>query len=838
MNTTGFRTVALACVISLLLGATPAAAQIRVGTIAGTIRGIDLRDDLSVTLTESTTAAVLAKVHPDKTGRCVFRDVPFASYIVSLHDATSILASTRVLVSSPVTVTADLDATREYSIAEVTIEGTGAAGETTTHTFYAEGRIGNLPTTDGTKKIETILLNTPGVVPDEDGRMHIRGEDAQLQYVVDGIPITGNMTRVYASLFDADLIRSVDIQTGGLNAEYGVATAGILSVTTKSGFDAPFFVHATGRTGSFNTRDGSLQLGGNLNARAALYLGVSRGRTDRYLDPITSGDPMHDEGTAEQYFGKLNTILADGIGLVALGGYDKTTFAIPNGLQRTPSQDQQQKVEDYLFGARLSAETGESSTLSLLGYTRRAKAAITSGGLSMLTPALYQQAVRENEKFFFGGNRQYTTTGGQVEFSARHNWLGHPHIFRAGVGGESFPVKEFFTFAVTNPAISNPDSSGGDDRYLPYDITQGGSPFLVDQEKTGHRYSGYVQDEIRMDRWTINAGLRFDAFELIEKENAISPRVGVHYQLSGDLGLRASYNRIVMQAPLENYLVSSSAEARQLTGAEQMGVPTVVRSEKAHVLEIGGAYRISPFLDVDVAAYGKFLEDFIVKVELGNSGVIFPANLKEGIVAGGEVKLHLSDWNNFSGFLAVTTCVSRGLKPEDGSSPVSAGLILGEEGENYAHPFGGEDSFPTEHNQLLTAALNVVYNHPSGLFGVVGARFDSGLPFDLVGPNGEALDAEQSRAELKRRGYSDDVLDLLELEPEEAGSPDRSVAPHVVVDLAAGYDFGALGAPLRLSVNVSNVFDTAYLYKFESSFGGTHFGVPRIVSLQLDVRYP
>ena len=84
----------------------------------------------------------------------------------------------------------------------------------------------------------------------------MRGEDAQLQYVVDGIPITGNLTRVYSSLFNAALIKSVDIQTGGLTAEYGVATSGIVAVTTKSGFDRPFFVHAGGLAGSFNNRFG------------------------------------------------------------------------------------------------------------------------------------------------------------------------------------------------------------------------------------------------------------------------------------------------------------------------------------------------------------------------------------------------------------------------------------------------------------------------------------------------------------------------------------------------------------------------------------------------------
>jgi hypothetical protein len=51
-----------------------------------------------------------------------------------------------------------------------------------------------------------------------------------------------------------------------------------------------------------------------------------------------------------------------------------------------------------------------------------------------------------------------------------------------------------------------------------------------------------------------------------------------------------------------------------------------------------------------------------------------------------------------------------------------------------------------------------------------------------------------------------------------------------VFDVSAGYDFGRIpGVPVSAGVSVLNVFDTAYLYKFESTFGGTHFGVPRMV---------
>jgi hypothetical protein len=828
------------------LFAPSARGQVSTGTINGSIgrwKASD-RSGIAVRLRESATSTSVQEAEPDSDGSFVFHNVPFSSYDVEIAGSGGTMVAQRVDVRSAVPVAVRFDELPEYTLGEVMVEGSapgraGGVGTTATRSFYTAATISDIPAPARTKAIESILLATPGVVPDEDGRLHVRGEDAQLQYVVDGIPITANLTRVYSSLFNAGLIKSMDVRTGGLNAEYGVATSAVSAITTRSGFDRPFLVGARASAGTFNMKEGSLELGGNIGGKHALYLAGNASSSDRYLDPMTGGEPNHDGGKAGSVFGKFNAILGPGLDLELLGMYDRTEFEVPNQFVRTPPQDQRMELDDYIAAGRISADLGVASALSGVLYTRRGRAQITSGGLMRIsTPADSAKAVAENEHFFVGGKRSATTTGGQLEYSSQTGWLGLPDEFRAGIAAEVFPVSEFFTFAVTNPGVSNPDTTGGDDRYLPYDITQGGTPFLVDRTATGSRFSAFVQDEVRTGRWTVGAGARFDVFELLETESAVSPRVAASYAASDELVLRGSYNRIVMQAPVENYLVSSSEEAKALAGEEQGTVPTAVRSEKSHVAELGAAYRAGRYVDFDLSAYGKLIDDFIVKVELGNSGVIFPANLKNGFVAGGELKVRLRDWSGMSGYLSLGACASRGMVPEDGSTPFGAGLVLGEEGEAYSNPFKGEDSFPTEHNQLLTSSFGLTYRHPGGFFATAGGRFDSGLPFDLTGPNGEPLDEAGSKEELLRRGYSEDVIGLLELAPETPGSPDRTVAPHVVFDLAAGYDLSRnSGVPVTIGVSVFNVFDTPYLYKFESTFGGTHYGVPRMVVGTLELRY-
>jgi outer membrane receptor protein involved in Fe transport len=832
--------VVTAIFLLLFPGLVPA--QTSVGSIEGELTGSAARvaTQVRVLLIGLRSGDVVQETRVDENRSFVLRDVPYARYRLQLRIDSVIVGDRNVTVSSGVPIRIRFDSLQHYSVTSVSITADMLLPDkerTGTHTLLTASTIRTLPMASPEKGIEAILLSTPGVVPDEDGRLHVRGEDAQLQYLIDGIPVTANLTRVYASLFNAALIKSVDLRTGGFDAEYGRATSAVLSINTTSGFDRPGFANAYGSIGSFGNRDIGFDGGGTIAGRVGLFGAFSLSQSDRYLDPLTLGDPIHDHADVQHFFGKADFVIGSDVDVDIIGAYNRTRFEVPNGEVRTPAQDQRQDLDDYLVGSRINIDIDDASILTMLGYRRHAHALLTSGGLrSIVTRDDSLRALAENEKFFIGSERTSDVTGGSLEYSRRFAWLDADHTVKFGAGGESYPLAEFFTFGVTNPALSNPDSAGGDIRYRRHDLTLGASPMLVDTSVDGTSLYFYVQDKIVTGRWTLNAGIRFDQYDLLRKESGISPRLNVAYAWNDELVLRGSYNRIIMQAPIENILVSSSSQARQLADVEQGTTPTDVRSETAHTMELGAAWRPDPHLAFDIVGYGKLIENFIVKVELGNSGIIFPVNLKEGLVAGGELRAELRDWHNLSGFLSVAGGVALGLKPSDSSSPIAAGLVLGEEGRNYSHPFAGEDAFPTEHNQLLTAAMNIAYNAPAGWFASFGARFDMGLPFDLTGSNGEGLTPEQSRTELKRRGYSDEVIDLLDLSQEKPGSPDKSVAPHIIFDVGAGIDLDQyIGTHVHIDLDLLNVLDTRFLYKFESSFGGTHVGYPRTITLKASI---
>ena len=816
-------------------------AQTSTGTIEGSIprEYPKFEEGIVIKLIEVSANSILQETTPKDDGTFIFLNVPFATYNIYLQNSNELFAAKRVVVNSTVPVKIVIDSLKVFQMPQVVVTGSTEFDKSlaSSKTILTEKAIEDFPVVSSPKRIESVILSTPGVVPDEDGRMHVRGEDAQLQYIIDGIPVTGNMTRIYSGLFNANIIKSIDIQTGNFDAEYGIDNSAVLSITTKSGFDRKLTADAYSSIGTFNSRNGGVEIGGSPGEGTGLYGAVNFSSTDRYLDPISSPQPNHSFGKSASYFGKADFNLNASIELHILGSFDNTEFEIPN-FAAGSLQDQRQKLNNYMIGSRLNIAINDQSVLSALVYRRYSKMNFTSGGMDRLnSSADYNKAISQNEKMFIGGQRINENNGIQIEYSSNKNWYKLHHVFKVGVSSEVFPLNEFFTFAVTNPQLSDSSLPGGDIRYKPYDITQGGKTFLVDKAKTGYRFSAFVQDQFALnDKWTIGAGLRFDQFNLFNSETGLSPRFSANYSVNEKLVLRASYNYMFMEAPVENILVSSSNEALMLTGANQGNTSNVVKSERAHVIELGGAYHLNNNIDLELVGYSKFIKNFLVKVELGNSGIIFPVNLKDGIAAGGEFRARLHNWNNISGWLSFSTCVSLGLKPEDGSSPIAAGLILGEEGQNYSHPFAGEDVFPTEHNQLFTAVLNLTYRNPAGFVANLNARLDSGLPFDLADKNGVGLDESASVAELKRRGYSDEVINLLSFEPEKPGSPDKSVKPHEIVDLGFGYNFeNNYSIPLQLSVSVLNVFDTLFLYKFESTFGGTHFGYPRMIALKAEL---
>ena len=115
--------------------------------------------------------------------------------------------------------------------------------------------------------LNQVMLQAPDVAQDSFGQFHVRGDHNDLQYRLNGIILPEGIS-VFGQILEPRLISSMSLITGALPAEYGLRTAGIIDLTTKSGLLQPGgTVSVYG--GSHDTFESSVDYGGSDRAISA-----------------------------------------------------------------------------------------------------------------------------------------------------------------------------------------------------------------------------------------------------------------------------------------------------------------------------------------------------------------------------------------------------------------------------------------------------------------------------------------------------------------------------------------------------------------------------------------
>lgn len=100
-------------------------------------------------------------------------------------------------------------------------------------------QITKIPAIGGEPDLAQYLQVLPGVVftGDQGGQLYIRGgSQIQTRVLLDGITIYNPFHSIgLFSVFETDLIRNVEVMTGGFNAEYTGRISAVIDVTTKDG---------------------------------------------------------------------------------------------------------------------------------------------------------------------------------------------------------------------------------------------------------------------------------------------------------------------------------------------------------------------------------------------------------------------------------------------------------------------------------------------------------------------------------------------------------------------------------------------------------------------------
>ncbi len=729
-------------------------------------------------------------------------NIPFHSYVVTVEQPgfQAFQQSYSLRSNVPVMVEVKLELAAARQAVEVSAVDRALLvdpDETGTHTQMNQQDIEKMALNVGNRGLEAVVVSFPGFAQNANGAIHPRGAHNQMTFVVDGMPISDQLTGAFANAVDPNIVQTVELFTGNIPAEHGNKVSAVANVTTKTGL-------GTGRKAAgsiaasaagFDQAGTVAQASGELNEKLGYTVSYTAMKSNRYLDQV-SLDNLHNGGHSQRAFTRLdwNASNRDVFRLNVMAG--SSPFQLANLRSQHANQMQQrQLLRDF------SAALGWVRTLdarstweSNVNFRAVSSQLFDSAGD---TPVTSSQA------------RRHST----FTIINRYNTVRGIHQLRAGFDFQRFPVRENFSFAITDAAFNDPESEEFNVNLLPYDLTRGGRRFYFGQRNSGTLAAGYIQDNIRLGRFQISAGLRYDAYRFLANGYQMQPRLGLSYNLkeTGTV-FRLSYNRLFQTPPIENLLLSNSIEGAALAppGVRETfgGIPTPIIPERQNFYEVGIQQALFSKLSLNVSYYHKDARDQQDNNNFFNTGIIFPITLSKIRVNGAEARVVVPQYKGFSGTLSVTH--ARAIT----TPPFTGGLFIG----NEAIELLSEGPFFIDHDQTLSVHGILNYTSRRGFYSNLSIRYDSGLVANPSDPAEVAADPDFS-----------DLLPYVRLNQ----TPAR-VTPRTVTDFVAGYVYSKDGRPrYDISVQVTNLFDVTALYNFQSIFVGTRLVQPRTAGVRL-----
>ncbi|HXG91097.1 MAG TPA: TonB-dependent receptor [Blastocatellia bacterium] len=782
-------------------------AQSTVGSIQGQVTDASgaVVAGATVTLSNSITSYKVT-TQTDETGAFKFLNIPFNTYKLTVEVSGFQPSEQTVDVHSavPAQLTIQLQVAAIGETVNVTagdthmIESDRVSADTDLNTTLMMRSIGPAPS----RGLQKMVESTPGVVADDNGRIHPRGSESNVQTVINGVPVTENLSAIFATSIDPRNASHVEVLTGGIPAEFGDKLGAVVNVNTKSGLDMPISGEITGGFGNFSTGDIAAMFGGHVR-KFGWFTNFSGTTSDRYLDPPTI-DNFHNFGrtlsnlTTFDFNPNPNDLFK--LTLV-FGG---ANFQVPNRAeQELARQDQRQRQRNYYQFLSWQHLFTQTTVANFSVFNRRSTAELFSNPLS--TPVVAFQ------------DRSLTNYG----FIGSVSYAGHGHTFKTGLQYTRTPVRENFSFYPTDASVFPPiqDENG---TFFPNPVLRfsAANPFVFNDHRAGRTWAAFVQDRFTpVANLTVDLGLRFDDYRLLVGDNQFSPRIGVAYLIpSTQTVIRASYNRLFQPPPAENLLLASSVEAAQLSPLAvttgELGVKPVL-PDKEHVFEIGLQQQMTRYARLTLSAYNKQIRNFADKDQFFDTGVIFPISIFAGRVNGVEARLDTAEWRGLSGFVSYANSRSFGI------TPINGGLFLGEAVESLENP---GLRFPNDHDQRNSGQFAVHYTHKrSGWWASFGGRYDSGVPVDV--------EPGTTREQFVAEGFDPRLFDLIDFQR-------GRVKPRTVFNFSTGIDlFQQERVGVSASLDVQNLADKLFVYNFESVFSGTHIGPPRMVSGRITLRF-
>jgi TonB dependent receptor len=713
-------------------------------------------------------------------GRYVAQDLPFGIYRLSLQAEGFAPWSDLVEIRSevPVRVAVTLGVAPVTTQVQVNDSAT-LVDPYATGALYSIGRqaIEEHNAAQPGRELLDLVSEEPGWVYEANGVLHPRGSEYDVQFVVDGLPLTQNRSPAFAPSFDASDVESLRVLTASFPAEYGRKLGGIVEVTTKKDALAGWHGRLDAGGGSFSTLTGAA---GMSYAREAERFSVSGEgfHTDRHLDPPVLANYTN-RGNAAGFSASYERDFSASDRLRVSVAHNVVRFLVPNELvqqqagQRQDIQNTETSGQIY-FQHTISPEL----FLSFSGSVRDSSATLTSNPLA--TPVIVSQ------------DRGYREGYVRADLAGHH---GH-HDWKTGVDDIFTPVHEALQYSITKPGV-----------FLPGTLPNFMFPY---QQKWDVEPSLYLQDQVRLGRWNVSAGLRFDHYGFVVHESAWSPRIGVSRFVPGfNLLLHASYDRVFQTPAVENLLLASSP---LLDAISPSVLRLPVRPGRGNFYEGGLTKAFLGKLRLDANIFRRDFRQYSDDDVLLDTGISFPIAFTKARIFGEEIRMEVPQWGRFSGYLSYAN------QSGYGQGPITGGLLLGNDAAN---ALTDTSKFAVTQDQRNSLRARVRFQAPRHAWLAMGAQYGSGLPADIGNANFSDLLA----------AFGQQVLDRVNLAR-------GRVKPNFSVDAAVGAEiYRKESRSAALQIQVANLTDRLNVINFASLFSGTALGEPRSVSASLRLTF-
>jgi hypothetical protein len=706
-------------------------------------------------------------------GRYVAKDLAFGVYRVTLtlggFSPSTQLVEIRSIVPQHLSVTLGIKAVET----QVEVSDTGTLVDPSrTESVYTIGSqsIDEHVSPQPGRGVYNIVDSQPGWLMEANGVLHPRGSEYDVQFVVDGLPLTQNRSPAFAPPFESSDVESMRIMTAGFPAEYGRKLGGVVEITSPK--NTPDGLH-----GEFDAEGGSFHTG---SGHAALFYASGGNRfsisgdgfhAERYLDPPVLSN-FTNTGNAGGFSASYERDFSNSDRLFLTFTQNAVRYLVPNELVQQQSGQRQDSVQKEILGqVRYTHAFSTDVLLNVAGSVRDTTALLSSNPEA--TPVIVSQ------------DRGYR------EGYVRTDLAGHrgKHDWKIGADGIFTPVHETLQYEITTPSQFDPGTQ---------------QQFQFADRRWDTESSAYVQDQIRLGKWNLSAGLRFDHYAFVVNESAWSPRISVSRFLpSLNLLVHASYDRIFQTPAMENLLLASSP---QLDSVSDVVLRIPVQPGRANYYEVGFTKSLRGKLRIDGNIFRREFRNYSDDDTLLDTGISFPIAFASAEVHGEEVQIAMPHWGRFSGFVSYSN------QTGVGQGPITGGLFLGDAAAGVADT----SKFPVSQDQRNTVRARVRFQATQRLWLATSAEYGSGLPVDV----GNAVDLRMLVAQ-----FGAAIVDQVNF---NAGR----VRPNFSLDAAAGATvYHKEEKDVMVTVEANNLTNRVNVINFASLFSGTAVGPPRSASI-------